>query len=738
MGYYIAILLIPFVVIMILCIFGAKLVRDEAIKSNKIVIQQMSQTIDDKITNFANLLSYIQMDSEFQKVLYAVDEMDIYQRYRLAQLPQRFKGMVLADTLIEEYLIYVPEYRLAINSSGYLQFPSIDNHRFNNFFARIPNYSQVLAAEYDKEMIPIYTEKDGKLENLFYIDSLRGNLGSSNHAQFVVQLNLGELDKLIKEIELEQDGIYFTILESNTHQSLYYSDDILYQQLKNENEIAYENESFITINQANDYYCYRKASDIINADYAILISAEHIVTGTQRINFVTIISMIIIILASLLIFLIMRVREYDSIATTITMLNGNNRILNDYNAFQFIKNTVSQLLLDKKSLEDSLSSSETYLKNYFLIRLLTQEVEDHQNYTKLMEYHELEFPYSRYRVVIFYKNSKVKTEEMQDWYDELLTKIDQELKSTFQEEISTQSIYLNGMLVMIINYDFILLENEKIIENLVYYKEQLEKEAVTTVLSSRKNSYFDLNQAYDEALETLEQCLTDDIMIKEYRKPARKNCAEHLKYYQYEDNFKHALEEGNYRKAEIILKNIFEILKSTFSENTEIMRCRLYSILNNLVSVIVKNSQTTLDVEYLYRISTVKNSVEELREAIIEVLETLIDENPRVDEYDFSSQIELFVEEHYTENDLSVGKIADMFQVDLSVLSKRFKKERHVNISDYIQMVRIKQAKGLLLDKRNTIKQVALECGYLNSDVFIRVFKRYEGITPGKFRSSKV
>ena len=80
--------------------------------------------------------------------------------------------------------------------------------------------------------------------------------------------------------------------------------------------------------------------------------------------------------------------------------------------------------------------------------------------------------------------------------------------------------------------------------------------------------------------------------------------------------------------------------------------------------------------------------------------------------------------------------IADEFGLEMSNLSKRFKKEWGINISEYIQMIRLKKAKELLSDEKYTIKIIAEQCGYVNSDVFIRAFKRYEGITPGRYRSN--
>ena len=50
-------------------------------------------------------------------------------------------------------------------------------------------------------------------------------------------------------------------------------------------------------------------------------------------------------------------------------------------------------------------------------------------------------------------------------------------------------------------------------------------------------------------------------------------------------------------------------------------------------------------------------------------------------------------------------------------------------------MVRINKAKELLKREELTIAQIGQAVGYSNANAFIRVFKNYEGITPGKYKS---
>jgi two-component system response regulator YesN len=94
------------------------------------------------------------------------------------------------------------------------------------------------------------------------------------------------------------------------------------------------------------------------------------------------------------------------------------------------------------------------------------------------------------------------------------------------------------------------------------------------------------------------------------------------------------------------------------------------------------------------------------------------------------------IERHYGDNMLSVNSIADAFELTPQYLSTVFKKAGGQNLADYIAEVRLREAKRLLADTSETLAAIALRVGYANDIGFIRFFKKYEGVTPGAYRTS--
>ncbi|WP_245600095.1 helix-turn-helix domain-containing protein [Paenibacillus harenae] len=59
------------------------------------------------------------------------------------------------------------------------------------------------------------------------------------------------------------------------------------------------------------------------------------------------------------------------------------------------------------------------------------------------------------------------------------------------------------------------------------------------------------------------------------------------------------------------------------------------------------------------------------------------------------------------------------------------------NFSDYLTSIRLNHAKKLMADSELTNAQIARLVGYTSDTVFIRVFKKVEGLTPGNYRETK-
>lgn len=98
------------------------------------------------------------------------------------------------------------------------------------------------------------------------------------------------------------------------------------------------------------------------------------------------------------------------------------------------------------------------------------------------------------------------------------------------------------------------------------------------------------------------------------------------------------------------------------------------------------------------------------------------------------NQIEHYIENNCADPNLSVQSIADEFHLSLPYLSREFKRAKGKGVLSYINERRVYHAKQLMRESGMTIADVACQVGYTSSHTLIRIFKRYEGITPGAYR----
>lgn len=88
--------------------------------------------------------------------------------------------------------------------------------------------------------------------------------------------------------------------------------------------------------------------------------------------------------------------------------------------------------------------------------------------------------------------------------------------------------------------------------------------------------------------------------------------------------------------------------------------------------------------------------------------------------------------------DLSLVRLAELHYFNPSYLSRLFKQEKGVNLSEYIDYCRIKAAKELLGNRELKVREVAASVGYEAAHSFTRFFKKATGMTPQEYRDQLV
>ena len=97
-----------------------------------------------------------------------------------------------------------------------------------------------------------------------------------------------------------------------------------------------------------------------------------------------------------------------------------------------------------------------------------------------------------------------------------------------------------------------------------------------------------------------------------------------------------------------------------------------------------------------------------------------------------------YVEEHYSDSNLSVEAMCDELHVSPAYFSTLFKRETKMNFITYVTDIRVERAMKLLDTTSDKTYMIAEKVGYTESNYFSYVFKKKVGVTPSKYRNREV
>ena len=182
---------------------------------------------------------------------------------------------------------------------------------------------------------------------------------------------------------------------------------------------------------------------------------------------------------------------------------------------------------------------------------------------------------------------------------------------------------------------------------------------------------------------------------------------------------------------------IMQVYGIDAQSSMDTVECFKYEILSVLHKAAVSYSHAEQSGELLDAMMR-SESLEEFQERLVAVLQMLVAcKQDYSKTQDLCERIIAYIQSQYHDTELSVESIGRQVHMSPYYVSKLFKAEQGISVHAYIAKVRIDNAKKKLRQTDKSIAKIAEETGFLSSTVFIRTFKKTEGITPGVYRSIK-
>lgn len=198
--------------------------------------------------------------------------------------------------------------------------------------------------------------------------------------------------------------------------------------------------------------------------------------------------------------------------------------------------------------------------------------------------------------------------------------------------------------------------------------------------------------------------------------------------------FLSAYDDFNYTRNAIKVQALDYLLKPCDLEDllavmdVALHRCDKYAILREK-----DNNAAQLDEQKMQKSSQLKKEAEYLTGSENQIEESPIRGNSGENELVVAERMKCFVQEHYME-EISMQEAARVMGYSDAYFSKLFKQYFNQNFTAYLTEYRIREAKRLLENTNESIKDISQMVGYFDSNYFAKIFKRIEGIIPSKYR----
>ena len=203
------------------------------------------------------------------------------------------------------------------------------------------------------------------------------------------------------------------------------------------------------------------------------------------------------------------------------------------------------------------------------------------------------------------------------------------------------------------------------------------------------------------------------------------------------------LRSGSSKEAHELLARIFQA--NFESKNISALAARelLYQLTSIFQRVINANALaqgkgTVFDeqmVEHILNSSSIEHARSRL-DALIDQLAQERQAQPLSRTEKLAERIAQYIDAHVEDSWLDLNSLSVEFNVTPQYISNIFKKYRNENVKDYVARQKLARAKELLSTTSLPVREIAARLGYANEISVIRLFRKYEGVTPGDYRQA--
>lgn len=754
---YISILFIPVIISSIVYIKSAKMLESEINNTNNSLLRQVQQVIDNKLQDVEKLSLQIGWNPRVIKLIH--EKRSTYLIPEYGQVIRDLRVYRSANSLIDNFYIFLKSKGDALTSETLIPTEQLADYlkRYKDITAY--DWDKILWNKHIKDYIPMSVNQDnGDVQKVVaFVRSLPVDDPNHINATLIIMVNSNNLLNTLRNTQWVKEGMVMVLDKDNnllaSTAPFELPKSLGYENMKKDNELLY-----YEINGQNYTLSYI-TSTVTSWKYVSIIPTRIFWQKTDYFRKVIYISVLLsIFLGGVLTFVFLR-RNYSPVSKLVENFTKKTGMVpkNKFNEYKLIQEGILDTLGEKENISKALKQQRNLLKSSFLTKLLKGQIGSETQVFDALKSYDISFYSDSFAVMLFY------IEDIGDLYSE------DGKTNAFEKFKLARFILTNVIEEIVVKNNFgIMVEIDEMLACLINFKEDNINERHEELLRIAHEGQEFINQrfnilysvsvsninktieyipkTYQEAFEAMEYKTVmgiEGVIFYNEIQLEIMNESQCSYYYplQIEQQLTNFIKSGDFNKALAILNEIYDVNFRRSSLPLSIAKCLMFNLISTMIKTMYEISglsesnffENMKPVNRLFNCQTVPEMNQQMKEILKQVCE-YVELKKKDDHGHLKDEVIAFIEKHYSDMNLNIPMIAEKFRITPAYLSKLFKEYSNEGLLDCINKIRLNNAKKLLKEQDISVSDIARMVGYYNSNAIIRAFKKYEGITPGRFK----
>lgn len=750
---YVIIIIIALLISSIAYIQAVRVIESEINDSHVAMLNQLKQTVDTKLNDIEKILKTIMLDKNINK---QNDEI-IDPIYNISMLDaiSTIKTCEISNSFIDDIFIYYPNRNMVVSGNGTCGYLEYFDIYYKGKITDKTAWINFLKKKHVKEFCPMSSlnTENPNMGGIVFLQSISYDNYTKDYATLGIVLNNKFLEQSLSSFNGIPEGNSVIVNSKNE----------LVAALKK--KINFDVTDF-KIEDSHGIKSYKNGkskfelvyinSDIVDWRYITIIPRAVFAKKARDVINVMLLCTLLCLVGGFIAAFIFAGRNYNPIDNImqIFLKTGKFKFDKRLSEFKMIENSMLNIIDENKSIVLTLEQQKSVLKSNFLNRLVKGYIKDSVVLDDIFSTYGIEFKGKNFILIMFeleglgviYSPNGSRNEENAIELAHFV--IENIMEELINKEYDCLFFEVDQAMVCLVNSEKLSGDNQDNIKNIIINGKNIimDKFSIqfTCSFSSMHSTLEGIPDAYRECLEAAEYKLvigSNNIIRYSDIHVFGSNSFSNAYSIEVQQQFINCIRAGDFIQAKQVMNRIFEKNFVNSNISLDMARCLMFAIINTMLNTI-NDIYTVVDNKFLENLNPVHKLIQcktvyEMKEQMDSILLKIEDYNDTKKKGTSSSKIKdimAYIEEHYYDHNLSVSSVASEFDLNPVYLSRFFKEQTGEGVLNTINKIRMEKAKVFLKDIELNIKNISEMVGFLNSTVFIRTFKKYEGITPGKYR----